>query len=101
MHKPSPAPHLVQTSTACPCAERTARPEYAVVALHDDLLKLAHDMHERADELGRLTTDACLLVVAAGNTVAAADLVASGRWDIDAGIAWLDSGRAAIERTRR
>lgn len=117
MHKPSPAPHLVDALTACPCTstiyvtlvaefniperlERAARPEYAVVALHDDLLKLAHDMHERADELGLLHPDGMLLRVYAGNTVVSADLVASGTWSIDTGRAWLDAGRASIERTR-
>lgn len=106
-HKPSPAPHRVDPShgRACPCTatltdEQLKRPEYAVVAVHGDLIDLAHDMHERADQLGLLAPDAVLLRIAAENTVRAAELVRDGRWTPEAGVAWLEAGRAAVERAK-
>lgn len=79
---------------------KPVRPEWSTVAVHVELLQLACDMHERADQLGVLSADAGRLRLAAADTVIAADLVAWHLWSIDAGLAWLDAGRAMIERTR-
>ncbi|PDQ34123.1 MAG: hypothetical protein B5766_12890 [Candidatus Lumbricidophila eiseniae] len=65
------------------------RPEWSRVALRQDLLDLAEDMRAW---VGHPVPS----VVWADQTELVAALVASGRWDIDSGVAWLEAGRAAL-----
>ncbi|QTX04123.1 hypothetical protein [Agromyces archimandritae] len=80
-----------------------ARPEYALLALHDDLIALADEMFTRAAELRSVSpacSDAALLDFAAAQTIAAADLTATARWSFETALSWLDAGRAAVKRAR-
>lgn len=73
----------------------STRPEYSAVAVWRDLLDLADQLHDLADRLGA-TPRGIHVRLAAQNTARAADLVQAGRWDSDAGVAWIISARRLL-----
>lgn len=77
----------------------TVRPEWAAVATHAALLDLAAALALEAERhVYRLADE---LRTASTATRACATHVASGRYDTDTALAWLDAGRAQLKEALR